>query len=166
MVILFWKFKPSVLNLIKFIIKENLSRQKIESNLLWIELKITQGQWEYLCNVDSWQEISHVNWDEESPDYLQHTANISSAKSTTFHCAFARQPSFTGKLYIERNSFLYGAHILIIGKKYPTLIGMKNLLIIFSTLQIFQLPKIQPFNVSLVGNPSLKGDLSFAERMA
>ena len=115
---------------------------------------------------DNWQEISHINWDEESPDYLQHTANISSAKSTTFHCAFARQPSFTGKLYIERNSFLYGAHILIIGKKYPTLIGMKNLLIIFSTLQIFQLPKIQPFNVSLVGNPSLKGNLSFAERMA
>ena len=45
-----------------------------------------------------------------------------------------------------------------------TLIGMKNLLIIFSTLQIFQLPKIQPFNVSLEGNPSLKGDLSSAEK--
>ena len=42
---------------------------------------------------------------------------------------------------------------------------MKNLLIIFSTLQIFQLPKIQPFNVSLVGNPSLKGDPSFAEKL-
>ena len=65
---------------------------------------------------------------------------------------------------LQGNLILYVIHLLIIGK-YPTLIGMKNLLIIFSTLQIFQLPKIQPFNVYLVGNSSLKGDLSFAEKL-